>query len=250
MKEQYFKEYSEKLGREMEYALYGEKGKLLIAFPSQNGRFYDFANFKMTDVCAPWIDAGVIRLACPDGNDWESWSAEDRDMHERLLSQERWFSYITDEFLPSVKAKCGEEAQGKAMTTGCSMGGVHAANFFFRRPDLFDTCISLSGAYNAYMFFKNASDPLAYENSPATFLRNMPADHPYMDLYRQSNIILCVGQGAWEDELLASTREMDAVLREKGIPAWVDYWGFDCDHDWPWWRKQLPYFLGHVLGNP
>lgn len=21
----------------------------------------------------------------------------------------------------------------------------------------------------------------------------------------------------------------------------------DVNHDWPWWRKQLPYFLGHIL---
>ena len=78
----------------------------------------------------------------------------------------------------------------------------------------------------------------------------MPLDHPYMELYRNSRIIICIGQGRWEDELLESTRELDAVMREKGIPAWVDYWGFDCDHDWPWWRKQLPYFLEHVLGSP
>ena len=71
-----------------------------------------------------------------------------------------------------------------------------------------------------------------------------------MKLYRNSNIIICVGQGAWEDELLASTRELDAVLREKNIPAWIDYWGYDVNHDWPWWRKQMPYFLGNVLGQP
>jgi len=71
-----------------------------------------------------------------------------------------------------------------------------------------------------------------------------------MELYRNSNIIICVGQGAWEDELLASTRELDAVLREKNIPAWIDYWGYDVNHDWPWWRKKMPYFLGNVLGQP
>ncbi|MGN1079279.1 MAG: alpha/beta hydrolase-fold protein, partial [Alphaproteobacteria bacterium] len=37
------------------------------------------------------------------------------------------------------------------------------------------------------------------------------------------------------------------ILRSKGINAWVDYWGYDVPHDWPAWRVQLPYFLGHVL---
>jgi esterase/lipase superfamily enzyme len=71
-----------------------------------------------------------------------------------------------------------------------------------------------------------------------------------MDLYRTSDIILCVGQGAWEDDLLESTRAMDAILASKGIPAWVDYWGHDVAHDWDWWQKQLPYFMYHLLGSP
>ena len=40
---------------------------------------------------------------------------------------------------------------------------------------------------------------------------------------------------------------MDRILKEKGVPAWFDYWGFDIDHDWPSWRLQLPYILGKVL---
>ncbi|MBR3339928.1 MAG: esterase family protein [Lachnospiraceae bacterium] len=251
MQVNYYKEYSYRLGRDMEFKTYGTTGKILIAFPPQDGHFYDFENFQMTDLCAPWVDAGKIMLVCPDAIDEESWSDKYGDEHYRLEQQERWFAYINEEFLPSVRAKNGSpEAYERAMTTGCSMGAVHAANFFFRRPDLYDTVIALSGCYNAQMFFPGCNDPLVYDNSPAIFLRNMPLDHPYMELYRNSRIIICIGQGRWEDELLESTRELDAVMREKGIPAWVDYWGFDCDHDWPWWRKQLPYFLEHVLGSP
>ena len=66
-------------------------------------------------------------------------------------------------------------------------------------------------------------------------------------LYRQRNIILCVGQGRGEEELLESTRCMDEILNNKGIPAWVDYWGYDVDHDWPWWRKQLAYFMQKIV---
>ena len=68
-----------------------------------------------------------------------------------------------------------------------------------------------------------------------------------MTLYRQRRIVLCVGQGQWEEELLESTRRMDEILSRKGIPAWVDYWGFDVDHDWPWWRKQLAYFMQNLV---
>ena len=30
-------------------------------------------------------------------------------------------------------------------------------------------------------------------------------------------------------------------------PAWVDYWVHDVDHDWAWWRKQIVYFMQHLL---
>ena len=58
---------------------------------------------------------------------------------------------------------------------------------------------------------------------------------------------MCVGQGSWEDELLDSTRQMDALLKEKDVPAWIDYWGFDSAHDWAWWRKQIVYFIDKLL---
>ena len=35
----------------------------------------------------------------------------------------------------------------------------------------------------------------------------MPPDHPYMELFRQSKIIICVGQGAWEELMQIGTRE-------------------------------------------
>jgi esterase/lipase superfamily enzyme len=43
--------------------------------------------------------------------------------------------------------------------------------------------------------------------------------------------------------MLEDTRELEAILRAKDIPAIVDYWGHDVDHDWPWWRVMLPHYL-------
>jgi esterase/lipase superfamily enzyme len=245
MTTRYFKEFSRELDREMEFKVFGDGGKLCLAFPPQNGRFYDFENFGMVDTLRPWLDSGRLLLVCVDSIDGETWSNESGAPRQRIELHERWFRYVTHELLP--RARELGPTEGKAMVTGCSMGGVHAGNFFFRRPDLFDTVISLSGLFHADYFFHDYMDDLVYDNSPLHFLRNMPADHPYMDLYRQSRIILCVGQGAWEDDLLDGTRRMDALLREKGIPAWVDYWGFDVSHDWCWWQKQLPYFFGKIM---
>lgn len=244
MRTQYYKEYSRELNRDMEFKVYGTGGRLCLAFPSQNGRFFDFENFQMVSSIAPWLDQGRVQLICPDSIDQETWSKEDGDPRQRIERQERWFRYITLELLPRVQ-KLGS-APGRAIVTGCSMGGVHAGIFFFRRPDLFDTLVSLSGTFDASCFFHGYMDDLVRSNSPIHFLRSMPPDHPYMELYRKSRIILCVGQGAWEEELLAGTRAMDQLLREKNIPAWADYWGYDVSHDWCWWQKQLPYFFSSL----
>lgn len=66
-------------------------------------------------------------------------------------------------------------------------------------------------------------------------------------MYRNSKIVICVGQGRWEDECRVDTTEMKNILKNLQVPAWVDYWGYDVDHDWPWWKIQLPYFLKHML---
>ena len=42
---------------------------------------------------------------------------------------------------------------------------------------------------------------------------------------------------------------MRDIMNAKGIHAWVDFWGYDVDHDWCWWKKQLRYFLPYVLGE-
>ena len=223
----------------MEYKTFGDRGHAMLAFPSQDGRFFDYADQGMIHVLTPWIEAGKVRVICVDGIDWETWSNLTGDPRWRIEQQERYFHYVTDELLPNVRLHEGETF----MTTGCSMGAMHAAIFFFRRPDLFDTVIALSGLYHAGYGFPWYSDDLTYANSPQDFIRQMPDDHPWLQLYRQRRIVICIGQGRWEDETLASTRQLDTVLCERHVSAWFDYWGYDCDHDWPWWRRQLPYFM-------
>ncbi|MBD5459390.1 MAG: esterase, partial [Lachnospiraceae bacterium] len=62
--------------------------------------------------------------------------------------------------LPRVRMQGA--AGEKGMVVGCSMGGFHSGNFFFRRPDLFDTVLSLSGLFQAGYFFHDYMDDLVY----------------------------------------------------------------------------------------
>ena len=97
---------------------------------------------------------------------------------------------------------------------------------------------------------EQGEDDLVYRNSPCDYMRNFPTTHPYMKLFEKADkFIMCCGQGAWEADLLASTKELQAILESKGIHPIVDIWGQDVSHDWYWWEKQWVYFLQMTLGD-
>ena len=130
------------------------------------------------------------------------------------------------------------------------MGAYHAVNFFLKHPDVFNGTIALSGLYRLDRpeFQVSASElPPVYFNSPLSYLPDLN-DPWYLDQYRRSEIIVCVGRGAWEDEAIEDTRALDNVFREKSVPARIDYWGHDVNHDWPWWYRQMNYFLESLCG--
>lgn len=249
METQYLKDYSPALGRDMECKVYGYAGKPVLFIPCQDGRFYDFENFHMTDTWAPWIETGQAMVFSIDTIDSETWSDKCGDPYWRIRRYEDWIRYITDEMVPfiqSVANRCnGWEGEPGILVTGCSLGATHAANLFFRRPDLFDGLLALSGIYTAEFGFDSYMDDLVYNNSPVHYLANMPADHPYINLYNERKAIICVGQGPWE--LTDETRRLHHILLEKGINIWVDYWGYDCAHDWDWWYRQVDYFVPYLL---
>lgn len=249
METQYIKDYSPALGRDMECKIYGHAGRPVIYIPCQDGRFYDFENFQMTDAWAPWIDTGQVMVISIDTIDSESWSDTLRDPYWRIRRYESWIRYITDEVVPFIRGVANErngwDGYPGVIAAGCSLGATHAANLFLRRPDLFDGLLALSGIYTAEYGFGSYMDEVVYNNSPVHFLPNMPADHPYIDLYNQKKAVICVGQGPWE--IPDETRRLHRILSDKGINIWVDYWGYDCSHDWYWWHKQVAYFVPYLL---
>ena len=237
----YYKTYSENLHRDMEYKTYGQGGRGVLVFPSQDQRFYEWEDNGMISVLAPMIESGRIHLICCDSIDAETWSLTEGDYNERITLHEQWFNYIVDELIPSVNG--GE----KLIVTGCSMGGYHAGNFFARRPDLFDALLSLSGLFHADYFFPHFDSELIYKNSPMHFLKDFNDPSVLLDSYRNKQIILCCGQGEYEDITCPSTQRFGELLREKDIPVWVDIWGEDVNHDFVWWRKQVAYFFDKII---
>jgi esterase/lipase superfamily enzyme len=241
MQVEYHKWYSPNLGQDMELKVYGYYGKPALVFPAQGSRFFEFEDMGMVGAVASFVEAGQIKLFTVDSVDNQSWSNEGAHPADRARRHEDYDRYIMQEVVPFMRQHSGGTTE-KFLTTGVSMGGYHSANFFFRHPDVFDTVVSLSGLFRLNHFIGDYMDENVYFNSPLSYLPNL-SDAAQLDQFRQGRIIICVGQGAWEDEMLADAHQLKHVLEQKDIPHWMDFWGSDVNHDWPWWRKMLPYFL-------
>lgn len=249
MEIRYFKHWSSYLHRDMEFKVYGHAGKPVMFVPCQGGRFYDFENFHMVDHWAQWIEEGRCTVYSIDCIDNETYASTHWDCRARIEQHERWYNYVVEELVPYIRHLSGERNgydQG-IMTFGCSMGAMHAANLFFRRPDLFNAVFAISGVYDSKMFFGDYMDDVLYRNTPVAYLDNLPEDHYYKRMYNDRHMLFVVGQGAWEGPLVDSTRWLEYVMRQKGIHAQVEYWGYDVDHDWPWWYRMVEHYVPRFL---
>jgi esterase/lipase superfamily enzyme len=201
----------------------------------------------MIDAISSYIEDGKVKVFTVDSVDNESWANWNAHPADRARRHEDYDRYILQEVVPFIRNSCGDAPQ-KVIATGVSMGAYHAGNFFFRHPDVFDVfdvLIAISGLFQLRMFVGDYMDDNVYFNTPLAYLPNLTDDR-YLDLYRQSQIIVCVGQGAWEDAMLGDAYALKQILESKGVPAWIDIWGGEVNHDWPWWRQMMPYFLGKL----
>jgi esterase/lipase superfamily enzyme len=99
----------------------------------------------------------------------------------------------------------------------------------------------MSGVYNLAEYTKGFWDDQVYFNSPEHYVQNIN-DPIYLDQIRASNHIhIYTGSGDYEDP--NANIRFSNVLKSKGIPHDLDVWGPDITHDWPTWRKMLPFIL-------
>jgi esterase/lipase superfamily enzyme len=242
---EYHKLHSPRLGQDFELKVYGHEGRPVVVFPSQDGRFFDFENWGMVEAVGRHIHEGRIRLFSIDGRDWESWTDKGKHPHDRARRHADYDAAVLFDVLPFIRHHSRMSHGRDMVLTGCSAGAYHAVNFFLRHPDAADTVIALSGVYQLSTYIGTYMDDAVYMQSPIHYLANL-ADEHYLTLYRHSRIVLACGQGKWEHECLDDTRRLSDLLHAKGVGHWLDLWGHDVDHDWPWWRKQLPYFLDQL----
>ena len=167
----YGKFYSRHLSRDMEYKVYGTRGKPVLVIPCQGGRFYEFEDMRMLDVYAPYIEDGRIQVFTIDSLDNQTLFGKGSP-RERICLHEAWINYIMEEAVPHF-SHLNTLANGweiRFLAAGLSLGALHAATLFFRYPDVFDALLALSGIYTNEYCFGDYHDDLTYMNSPQQFV--------------------------------------------------------------------------------
>jgi esterase/lipase superfamily enzyme len=235
--------HSPTLGLSMPVVTYGDRGRPVVLFPTAAADFLENERFFLIKAVEPAILAGRIRLFSIDSINRLAWMDSKVPVAEQARRQALYARYIEEEFVPYVRHVTGDPG-ARPVTAGASFGAFHAANMLFRRPDLFSGVIGMSGFYDlAPDYLKGYSDDNCYFNNPMWYLRNLSG--PVLEQLRAAcRIILVSGRGAYE--VPAASQQLSTVLDEKGIPHVLDFWGPDVNHDWPWWRRMLPYYLDRL----
>lgn len=235
--------FSQNLNIEMPLVAYGHAGYPLLMLPTAAADYLEYERFHLVDAIQPFIDRGQIRAYSINSVSRYSLLNEQMPPHLKAELLTRYDRYITDEVLPLIRRDTGNE--DRPLTTGASLGAFLAANTYFKHPDLFRGVIAMSGSYDIRSYLHGHYDDNVYFNNPADYLANLNDDYHLPMLRKADAIVILSGQGAYEAP--DRSRALSDILNAKGIPHTLDLWGPDVNHDWPWWRKMLPYWLERLL---
>ncbi|MBI2513612.1 MAG: esterase family protein [Opitutae bacterium] len=231
--------HSPRLDKKMDVAIYGHYGFALLMFPTAAADYLEYQRFHVIDSIAHLIDSGKVKVFSINSINNESWMNRYMQPRAKAVRHQQFNAYVADEVVPFIHTHC--HGATPIITAGASFGALHSANTLFRRPDLIDGCIAMSGAYDLKDYTDGYWDDDVYFNSPLDYLPNLTDETVLAQLRAKQHIHIVGGRGAYEAP--QSAEALGRVLTSKGIPHEIDLWGPDVNHDWPWWRKMLPHYL-------
>ena len=220
--------------------VFGHSGYPVVLFPTSKGRFYENKDFGLVGSAAHLIDAGKIKIYCPDGidgNSWYDYGIHPADRVKTHMAYERAILYDVIDF---ARYETGRSRVGVA---GCSFGGYHALNLGLRNPDRIGYIFSMSGSFDIQQFIMGYYDDNCYYNNPPDYIPGLNDSH-YLNGIRSMGIVL--GTGEW-DMCLEDNKKMSLMLAGKDINHWLDVKKW-AGHDWPWWREMFPRYLSQING--
>ena len=231
--------HSPSLNKEMPIAVYGHYGFALLLIPTAAAYYLEYERFQLMDSVAPFIDEGKLKIFSVDSINNESWMNDHVDPLHKIWRHKQWNEYIYNEVVPFIRNNTSWETP--IIVSGASFGALHSVNLFFKRPDIINGCIAMSGVYDLTEYTKGFFNDDVYFNSPMHYMPNL-TDHTTLEQIRRSqHIHLFSGSGEYEDP--DSARRLAGILYGKNIWYDLDIWGEEWRHDWNTWRAMLPHYI-------
>lgn len=238
--------YSERLQQDMPLVAYGHYGPPVLMLPTAAADFLEYERFHLVDSVRWWLEQGRVKMYSVNSVNRLALLNDTAMPWDKVAWLNRYDGYITQEVLPLIRNDC-HDPQAKPVVVGISLGAYLAGNLFFRHPDLFGGAILLSGSYDIRSYLSGWYNEDAYFNNPVDYLPQLNDNYHLPTLRHGSRqIVIFTGQGAFEAP--DRSRRLSDILHSKGIPHWLDVWGHDVNHDWPWWRKAMPHYFGKLFG--
>ena len=238
--------YSERLFQEMPLVAYGHYGPPVLMLPTAAADFLEYERFHLIDSVNWFLESGKTKIYSVNSVNRLALLNDHASPEEKLSWLNRYDGYVTEEVLPLIRSDC-RDGGALPILVGISLGAYLAGDIFFRHPDLFGGAILLSGSYDIRGYMSGHDGEGVYFHNPVDYLPRLEDDY-YLPILRHAGrrIIIFSGQGAYEAP--DRSRRLSNILNAKGIPHWLDVWGHDVNHDWPWWRQAMPYYFGKLFG--
>lgn len=230
--------YSPNLNKNMEIVEYGHYGPALLLLPTAAADYLEYERFQMINVLSKYINEGRIKVYSINSINNESWLNNKMAGRDKVVRHNQFNQYVYEEVVPFIKGRTSEGTP--IITSGASFGALHSANLFFKNPWAISGCIAMSGLYDLGVYTKSYWDDDCHWNSPLHYLKQLSGEHLHQ-IRKSPHIHVLAGSGSYEDP--DGSRYLSGTLSHLGIDHRLDIWGYDIDHDWPTWRKMLPYIL-------
>lgn len=224
----------------MPIAVYGTYGFALLMVPTASADFLEYERFQLIDAISMFINGGKCKVFSINSINNESWLNNSMNPRDKIIRHQQFNEYVYNEVVPFIRNNTSW--QTPIIICGASFGALHSMNLFLKRPDLINGCLAMSGVYDLTEYTKGYYDEDVYFNSPIHYMPNLTNHHVLEQIRHSGHIHILAGSGAYEDP--DASRRFAGVLYSKNIFYELDIWGQDMKHDWPTWRKMLPYYLG------
>ena len=173
--------HSPSLNREMPVAVYGNYGFALLLIPTAAADYLEYERFQLIDAIRPFIDGGKVKVFSINSINNESWMNNHMEPRHKMIRHLQFNDYVYNEVVPFIKNNTSWDTP--VITCGASFGALHSANLFFKRPDLINGCLAMSGVYELTEYTKGYYDEDVYFNGPMHYMPNLH-DHAILEQIR------------------------------------------------------------------